>query len=124
VSGFKDMVAADIHNVFLNPSEFAELRTVKYDGETYTDIPIVLSGLEEKDRDRRTLTHDHAQGLYQVTGVLLCAASDLGGNKPEKGQRIKINDEEGGGGFFYEFYVATSVCEMGMLRVGLGAIDE
>jgi len=125
VSGFKDMVAADIRNVFFNPSEFAKPRTVKYDGETYTDIPIVLSRL--KETDRRTIVHnvhDYAQGLYQVTGVLYCAVSDIGGKKPEKGQRIKINDEKGGGGFFYEFYVASSGCEMGMLRVELGAIDE
>ena len=119
---FKDSVAFDNHNVFLNIDEFAEFRTVIYDGHTYEDIPIVLSGLKEKDR--RALVNDHAQGLYQVTSVLHCALSDLDGNKPEKGQRIKINDEEGGGGFFYEFYVASSVCEMGMLRVELEAIDE
>jgi len=119
---FKDMVAADNHKVFLNVKEFADLRTVIYDGETYEDIPIILSGLKEKDR--RALTTDHAQGLYQVTSVLRCAISDLGGNQPEKGQRIKINDEEDGGGFFHEFYIATSVCEMGMLRVELEGIDE
>ena len=42
----------------------------------------------------------------------------------ERGQRIRINDQEGGGGFFREFYVASSVCEMGMLRVELEAVDE
>ena len=119
---FKDMVAADIHGVFLNLAEFSEKRTVKYDDEIYTDIPIVLSGLKEKDR--RQIVSDHAQGLYMVHAVLHCAMSDLGGNQPEKGTRIKINDREGGGGFFREFYVASSVCEMGMLRVELEAIDE
>jgi len=119
---FKDMVAADIHGVFLNLAEFGEKRTVKYDDEIYTDIPIVLSGLKEKDR--RQIVSDHAQGLYMVHAVLHCAMSDLGGNQPEKGTRIKINDREGGGGFFREFYVASSVCEMGMLRVELEAIDE
>lgn len=119
---FKDMVAADIHNVFLNTGEFAERRTVEYDGERYEDIPAVLSGLKEKDR--RQLVSDHVQGLYLVSAVLHCAIADLGGKQPEKGQRIKINDEEGGGGFFREFYVASSTCEMGMLRVELEAIDE
>lgn len=119
---FKDMVAADNHSVFLNASEFAETRSVEYGGVTYQDIPIVLTGL--KEQDRRALVHDHTQGLYQVTSVLHCALSDLGGKQPEKGQRIKINDEKGGGGFFYEFYVASSVCEMGMLRVELEAMDE
>ena len=119
---FKDIVAADIRKVFLNTGEFAEKRTIRYNGEEYQDIPIVLSGLKEKDR--RQLVTDHAQGLYLVASVLHCALEDLGGKQPEKGQRISINDEEGGGGFFWEFYVASSVCEMGMLRVELEAIDE
>ena len=119
---FKDMVAADVHDVFLNLGEFAEKRTIEYDGARYEDIPIVLSGLHEKDR--RQLVSDHVQGLYLVSAVLHCAISDLGGNQPEKGQRIRINDEEGGGGFFREYYVAFSVCEMGMLRVELEARDE
>lgn len=122
MSGFKDMVADDVHSVFLNLDEFAELRTVRYDGEEYADIPIVMSGLKEKDR--RQLISDHVQGLYLVSSVLHCALSDLGGNQPEKGARISINDQEGGGGFFRGFYVASSVCEMGMLRVELEAIDE
>ncbi len=122
MSSFKEMVAADVHNVFLNTGEFAELRTIRYDGEEYVDIPIVLTGL--KEQDRRQLQSDHVQGLYLVTSVLHCARSDLGGKQPEKGGRIEVNDEEGGGGFFRRFYVASSVCEMGMLRVELEAIDE
>lgn len=122
MSGFKDMVTADNAKVFLNLDEFAERRTVIYDEETYQDIPVVLSGLKEKDR--RQLQSDHVQGLYLVSSVLHCAAADLGGKQPEKGARIKINDEEGGEGFFREFYVASSVNETGMLRVELEAIDE
>ncbi len=118
---FKDMVAADNHGVFLNLEEFGERRTIVYDGETYPDIPVVISGLKEKDR--RQLTSDHAQGLYLVHSVLHCARSDLGGHQPEKGTRIKISDREDGG-FFRRFYVAMSTCEMGMLRVELEAIDE
>ena len=124
---FKEMVAADNRKVFLNTSEFAEYRTVVYDGGRYEDIPIVLSGLNEKDRQRIVMqqgNRDHAQGLYLVTCVLHCAISDLGGNQPERGQPIKINNEEGGNGFFREFIVASSVCEMGMLKVELEAIDE
>lgn len=123
MSGFKDMVALDNHGVFLNCGEFAEKRTIRYDGVTYQDVPIVLAGLKEKDR-RLLVVSDHAQGLFMVSSVLHCALDDLNGNQPEKGQRIKINDREGGGGFFREFYVASSVCEMGMLRVELEAIDE
>ena len=124
MSGFKDKVAADNLKVFLDVDKFADKRTVIYDGNTYTDIPVILSGIKEKDRRQLVSASDHAQGLYLVSSVLHCAAADLGGATPEKGQRIKINDEEGGGGFFREFYVASSVCEIGMLRVELEAIDE
>jgi len=120
---FKDMVAADIHNVFLNLGEFADRRTVLYDGETYADIPVVLLGLTMEDRPQ-PLSTDHAQGLYLASDVLYCAAEDLDGNQPEKGMRLRVNNREGGGGFFREFYVASSSNEMGMFRVELEAIDE
>ncbi len=119
---FKQIVQQDMHDVFLNLDEFADKRTVIYNGDTYLDIPIVLEGPEETDR--RQLVSDHVQGLFLVSTVLHCSMDDLGGKQPEKGQRIKINDEEGGFGFFREFYVASSICEMGMLRVELEAIDE
>lgn len=122
MSRFTDMVADDNRAVLLNLEELGEKRTVIYDGEAYEDITIVLSGLKQKER--RQLVSDHVQGLYLVTAILSCAAEDLGGNQPEMGQRIKINDEEGGGGFFRDFYVAASGCTLGMLRVELEAIDE
>lgn len=120
---FKDMVEADIKNVFMNTDEFAELHTViydsmTYDGEEHQGISIILSGLKEKNR--RQLHTDHVEGLYLVSTIMHCAASDLGGVVPEKGTKIKIND----GDFFREYYVASSVCVAGMLRVELEAIDE
>lgn len=126
MSGFKDMVAADNKAVFLNTDEYAELRTVIYDGETYDGpehkgIPVVITGIKQEDRPQ--LVGDHVEGLYLVTSVLSCAISDLGGFQPEKGQQIEINDEEGGK-FFRKFHVASSICELGMLRVELEAIDE
>lgn len=119
---FKDMVAADIKSVFLNLDEYGENRTVRIDGTDYTDIPIILSGVKSKDRPQ--LTKDHAQGLYLVTSVLHCALEDIGGVQPENGQRIQINNKEGGGGFFRDYYVASSVVEIGMLRAELEGIDE
>lgn len=127
---FKDMVADDLHNVFLNTDEFAEKRTIRYGydsgeyGEEYLDVPVVLTGLTQKDRPVLVSDGDKMQGLHLATNVLICARSDLDGRQPEKGQRIAINDQEGGGGFFREFYVTTSTCKMGMLRVELEAVDE
>lgn len=128
--GFKDMVAADNLSVFMNVDEFADYRTIIYDEVTYDGadsyegkgVPIVLTGL--KEQDRTTLQSDHAQGLYRVNAVLHMRIDDLGGNQPEKGAKISINNQEGGGGFFREFYVAYSDCEMGMLLVELEAFEE
>lgn len=119
---FKDMVTADVKNVFLNLAEFGEPRTILYDGETYEDIPVVLTG--RKETSRRKLEGDNAQGIYQAAHVLHCALEDLGGNQPEQGSRIQISDRAGPGAFSRTFYVASSICEMGMLRLDLEAMDE
>lgn len=123
MSGFKDMIAADIKNVFLNTDEYAELRKVIYDGVTYDGddhegIPVVLSGIKEEDR--RQLVSDHIQGLYLASAVMHCAIEDIGGKTPEKGAKIQISDE----GFMRQFYVASSVNDLGMVRLELEAIDE
>lgn len=119
---FRDIVDADNARIFMNNDEFADKRTIIYDGKTYKDIPVLLTKLKEKDR--RQLVTDHAQGLYLVSTVLHCTLSDIGGVLPEKGQHITINDEEGGGGFYSKYRVATSGCSMGMVRAELEAIDE
>ena len=40
MSKFKDMVKRDIHKVFLNTAEFAENRTIRYDGEDEPSVPV------------------------------------------------------------------------------------
>jgi len=119
VSGFKASIEADLHRTFLNTNDFGELCTIVYDGQTYRRVPTVLTGLKEKDR--RAHVNDHAQGLFRVSRVLHCALADLGGNQPEVGQRIRIGCESR---FLSEFYVASSTCDLGMLRVELEEVDE
>ena len=98
MSSFKDAVQEDLNSVFLNLDEFAETHTVYYDGEEYSDIPIV----------------------YRVSRVLHCDIAAIGGKQPEQGCKLGIDEN----GFVRSYYVASSVCEMGMLRVELEAIDE
>ena len=68
MSSFKDMVARDNFGVFLNCDEFAEKRTVKYDGATYEDIPIVLSGLKDGET---TVTATHGKLSYKVLVMIV-----------------------------------------------------
>ncbi len=121
MSAFKDMVAADIHGVFLNVDEFGERRTVKYNGETYEDIPVVLNGI--KQSERKQLVFDHTMGLYLVTDIMHVALSDLGGHMPEKGHILSISDPEVPT-FFRDYYVASCQDTVGMLRIELEVTDE
>ena len=129
---FRDAVKQDIHSVFLNVDEFGETRSVRYDGVLYEDIPVVLTGLKEQDRNRlnsglkerggRTSMSDHVQGLYMATVVMHCAQSDLGGKQPEKGQKIRVYDPDKA--FYRDYRIEASVSDMGMIRLELGGIRE
>ena len=126
MSGFKDMLNRDIHKVFLNVDEFAERRTVKYDGETYDGpehegIPVVLIGPVDKEREQ--LKDDHVQGLHLVTHTLYCAKEDLGGKLPKQGKSLQVNTRKGGK-FFRRYRIAASADEMGMLRIELEEMDD
>jgi len=115
---FKDMVAADNVNVFLDTQHFADEYTIKYDGITYHGVKCVVSKLKEKDRT--TTMRDHAQGLYMVSGTIHFNVDDLNGIEPEKGGKILIGD----GSFMERYYVAQSSCTMKMVRLELEALDE
>lgn len=116
---FRDMVAADNFKVFSNTSEFADLRIITYDGETYDNVPCTISQLKAKDRV--IPTKDHAQGLYMVTAICHFPLESLDGNVPEKGSKIGITDDTD---FLRYYYVAQSSCDMGMVRLELEAYDE
>ena len=115
---FKDMVAADNEIVFLDLDAFGEEHTIKYDGNTYKEVPCLITKLKEKDRT--TPKSDHTQGLYLVTSVLHCRLAAIGGILPERGKKFYVND----GSFMQEYFVGQSGCSMGMVRLELEAIDE
>lgn len=121
IPSFKACIAADVSDVFLNTDEFAENRTVRYDGEEYPDIPVVLEGPVQEQRDR--LTDDHIRGLHLVTAVLHCAQEDMGGKVPKQGASLEIATREGGR-FFQKYYVVASTSNMGMLHVELEAMAQ
>lgn len=121
MSKFKDMVKRDIHKVFLNTDDFAENRTVRYDGEEYPGICVVLEGPVQEKRDR--LTDDHVRGLHTMTAVLYCAQEDMGGKLPKQGASLEIATREGGK-FFQKYYVVASTSHMGMLHVELEAVAQ
>lgn len=116
---FRDMVAADNLNVFCNTDEFADSRTVWYDGEKYENVHVVMTKLKEKDRT--VAQKDHAQGIYLVTAIVHFPQVELDGHVPEKGALISITDDDA---FAHQYYVAQSGCDLGMVRLELEAYDE
>ena len=117
---FKDTLVKDIDNVILNLNEFAENHTIIYDGVTYRDIPIVLIGIEEKER--QASSSDHSQGLYLVTDRFYCNA-DVFCGLPEKGQTIKISDSRYKD-YLNKYHIARSEINLGMVRVDMEAVNE
>ena len=126
---FKDLVDSDIHNVFLNAGEFAESRTVIYDNERYEDIPVVLTQVKQKDKlgtpSPTAQFGNRAEGLINVTCVMYAALSDLGGELPEKGTYISVENGTALGKEYYDRYlIVTSALEMGMCVLELEAVAE
>lgn len=123
MSSFKDILAADIKNVFMNTNEFAERHTLKYSGETFLSIPVVISTFTQDER--RMLRDDHMQGVYNVTARAYFSAVDVHGHIPEKGKWIDIDDGEACGKPFFKRYRAAFVkTTFGLVTVGLEAKDE
>ncbi len=122
---FKEMAKADIKNVFLNLNEFADMHTVIYDGETYADIPVVLTKVRQKERELFSSVDDRMQGVHIISVVAHMALSDIGGNEPEQNQIISIDNGTAlGKPFFQKYRIITSDCEMGMVNLELEAFDE
>lgn len=120
---FKEIVERDNAAIILNTDEFAECRTIKFDGEVYEHIPVVLTKV--KRSDRTILQSDHMQGVYLVTAKVYFNAKDTCEKIPEKGKRFEIDDGEAlGKPFFQRYRVATSENAMGMICVELEAYDE
>lgn len=121
--GFKEMVERDNAAVFLNVGEFAELHSVRYGGNIYEEVPLVLENLKESDRT--VIQSDRMQGIFRVSAKVYFSADSLEGIVPEKGQHFDIDDGNAlGKPFFRRYNIVTSSCEMAMVILELEAFDE
>lgn len=124
---FRDFLADDLHQVFLQPGELAELRTIRYDGKTYENIPVSLQDSGIAPRQRLTASGtgrngiDNAQGLFTARSVLFCALEDLGGKLPKQGNLLEVGQENG---FFRSYLIASATHELGMLKLELEATRQ
>ena len=120
---FKGIVEQDNKSVFLNCKEFAEKRTIKYDGGIYENIPVVLTKIKQSKMNIPSA--DKMEGIYSVSVVIHFSLKDFDGVIPEKNQRIRISDGAALGVVFYQNYKIVTVIEsMGLITLELEALDE
>lgn len=118
---FTDTVMSDSRSVFLNTSEFAEKRTVKYDGEIFKDIPVVFTKVKQSKKN----VVGTMEGVHLISAVAHISLSDLNDIVPEQHGWIEFSDGEAlGSPFFQRYRIVTSDCEMGMVVLELEAYDE
>lgn len=121
------MVQSDIASVLMNTNEFAENHTIRYDGEVYDSIPVILQKImqSEKHFSQKFSQSSRMEGVFQVSAVAYIHESDLCGVIPEQGQLFEIDDGEAlGEPFFRRYTVVTSKCEMGLITLELRHYDE
>ena len=126
MKNFKEMVAEDNLGVFLNDEEFADRRTVRYDGETYRNIPVLLTKvMQSKTPFGVATTGERIEGIHRISAVAHMALTHLRGNIPEQKRYIEISDGfSKGEPWFVRYKIAVSDVEMGMVRLELEAFDE
>lgn len=116
---FRDSIAKDIKNVFIRTDEFADIRTIVYDGETYS-IACVVHTFDEDDR--KPGASDHMEGLHKTSTYLHCAYEDLP-VMPERGTLFLLSDITDAA-YLRQYRVDAASYEEGILHVTLEAIDE
>lgn len=124
LSAFRKQLEADSTGVFLNSDEFGQVRTVRYDGEVYENISIVLDeGVEVPHHNNKIMKTDHSKGLLKGQTRLYCQRADLGGHLPEVEDCLELESEKRQG-FWIKYTVAESGCDEGMLNLLLKKVDE
>ena len=103
---FRDCIAADIHQVFLNEDEFAEIHTV--DGKPMRAI-LDDDGLQQRDAARGGV---HTDGLYQNRRLLYLSKADYGG-RPVPGKALNLDGRI--------WYVVQAEDAAGLLSIELEA---
>ena len=103
---FKDCIAADIQNVFLNQEEFADIHTV--DGKP---MGVILDddGLQQRDAARGGV---HTDGLYKNRRLIYLSKKDYGG-RPVPGKALNLDGRI--------WYVVSADEDAGMLTIELEA---
>ena len=103
---FKEIIASDVHGVFLNCSEFSEVHTING-----VQMPAQEDSIEQIEREKRMA--QHMDGIYLNQKLIYVAASDYG-PLPKQGSLITYDSRK--------YKVADAIAEDGVYSITLEAI--
>lgn len=105
---FKDMVAEDVKNVFLNPDEFGEEHEI--DGEK---IMVIVDNNEQIEREKRVTSH--ANGVY-MKEILFYVSKESMGNLPAIGRVMRFDKKS--------YNVTDAIDENGIYSISLRTVKS
>lgn len=102
---FKDIIASDVHNVFLNEEEFSDAHMING-----VSMPCQEDSNEQIEREKRM--NQNMDGLYTNQKLIYVAASDYG-PLPKQGTLVTYDGRK--------YRVADAVSEDGVYSITLEA---
>ena len=105
MSTFKNIIANDIHQSFLNTEEFSDMHVVNG-----TEMPVQMDDIEQIEREKRY--KDNMDGIFVQQRLIYVAASDYG-PLPKKDSLITLDGRK--------YRVADAIVEYGVFSITLYA---
>lgn len=103
--GFKDVIQADVHKVFLNVEEFSDMHVVNG-----VEMPVQIDSNEQIEREKRF--NQNMDGIYKNQKLIFVAASDFG-PLPKQGSLLTMDKRT--------YRVADAIDEDGIYSITLEA---
>jgi len=105
MSTFKEIIANDIHQTFLNVDEFSDLHVLNG-----VQMPVQMDDIEQINREKRY--KDNMVGLFVQQRLIYVAASDYGA-LPKKDSLVTLDGRK--------YRVAEAIDEYGVYSITLEA---
>lgn len=103
--GFKDVIKADVHKVFLNVEEFSDTHVING-----VEMPVQIDSNEQIEREKRF--NQNMDGIYKKQKLIYVAASDFG-PMPKQGSILTMDKRT--------YRVADAIDEGGIYSITLEA---
>ena len=102
---FKDVIASDVHDTFMNAEEFSEMHMING-----VEMPVQVDSNEQIEREKRF--NQHMDGIYKNQKLIYVSATDYG-PMPKQGTLIKFDGRP--------YKVADAISEDGIYSLTLEA---